>query len=43
MAGLDTMTVEEVVRKVLRDEHADVIRESVKAIAREIWRLRSAN
>ena len=30
------MTVEEVVRKVLRDEHADVIRESVTAIAREI-------
>jgi transposase-like protein len=30
------MTVEEVVRKVLRDEHADVIRESVKAITREL-------
>jgi hypothetical protein len=27
MAGADRMTVEEVVRKVLRDEHADVIRE----------------
>src|SRR5215217_8610836 len=36
MAGPDRMTVEEVVRKVLRDEHADVIRESVTAIAREI-------
>jgi hypothetical protein len=30
------MAIEEVVRKVLRDEHADVICESVKAIAREI-------
>jgi hypothetical protein len=30
MAGRDRMTIEEVVRKVLRDEHADVIRESVK-------------
>jgi transposase-like protein len=30
------MTVEEVVRKVLRDEHADVIRESVKTITREL-------
>src|SRR3954453_19523491 len=36
MAGRDRMTIEEVVRKVLRDEHADVIRESVTAIAREI-------
>jgi len=36
MAGQDRMTVEEVVRKVLRDEHADVIRESVMTIAREI-------
>ena len=36
MAGRDRMTIEEVVRKVLRDEHADVIRESVKAVAREI-------
>ena len=36
MAGQDRMTVEEVVRRVLRDEHADVIRESVKTIAREI-------
>src|SRR5918993_454044 len=36
VAGQDRMTIEEVVRRVLRDEHADVIRESVKAIAREI-------
>src|SRR3954471_5383247 len=36
MAGQDRMTIEEVVRKVLRDEHADVIRESVKTIAREL-------
>src|SRR3954468_8533440 len=36
MAGADRMAIEEVVRKVLRDEHADVIRESVTTIAREI-------
>ncbi len=36
MAGQDRMTIEEVVKKVLRDEHADVIRESVKTIAREL-------
>src|SRR3954467_4365794 len=36
MAGQERMTVEEVVRKVLRDEHADVIRESVKTVAREL-------
>src|SRR4051794_37344243 len=36
MAGQERMTIEEVVRKVLRDEHADVVRESVKTIAREI-------
>jgi putative transposase len=36
MAGADRMTVEEVVRKVLRDEHADVIRESVRAVAQEL-------
>jgi putative transposase len=36
MAGADRMTVEEVVRKVLRDEHADVIRESVRAVAAEL-------
>jgi hypothetical protein len=29
MAGVDRTTVEEVVRKVLLDDHADVIRESV--------------
>src|SRR4029450_5056974 len=33
MAGQDRMTVAEVVREVLRDEHADVIREAVKAVA----------
>jgi putative transposase len=36
MAGPDRMTIEEVVRELLRDEHADVIRESVKTIAREL-------
>ena len=36
MAGADRMTIEEVVRKVLLDEHADVICEAVKAIAAEM-------
>ena len=36
MAGQDRMTITEVVREVLRDEHADVIRESVRAVAREL-------
>ena len=36
MAVRASMTVEEVVRRVLREEHADVIRESVRAVAREI-------
>ncbi len=36
MAGRDRMTIEEVVQKVLRDEHADVIRESVRAVAAEL-------
>src|SRR5215208_5948633 len=39
MAGADRMTVEEVVRKVLLDEHADVIREAVKAVAAELMEL----
>src|SRR6201991_1744326 len=33
------MTIEEVVRKVLLDEHADVIREAVKAVAGEMMEL----
>ena len=36
MAGADRMTIEEVVRKVLLDEHADVIREAVKSVAAEL-------
>ncbi len=32
VAGADRMTIEEVVRKVLLDEHADVIREAVRAV-----------
>jgi transposase-like protein len=36
MAGSDRMTIEEVVRRVLREEHGDVIRESVRAVAQEI-------
>jgi hypothetical protein len=33
------MTIEEVVRKVLLDEHADVIREAVKAVCSELMEL----
>jgi putative transposase len=36
MAGRDRMTIEGVVRQVLRDEHGDVIRESVRAVAQEL-------
>jgi putative transposase len=39
MAGADRMTIEEVVRKVLLDEHTDVIREAVKAVAAELMEL----
>jgi putative transposase len=36
MAGVDRMTIEEVVRKVLMDDHADVIRESVRWMVQEM-------
>jgi transposase-like protein len=36
MAGQDRMTIAEVVRDVLRDQHADMIRESVRAVAQEL-------
>src|SRR3954454_21831004 len=36
MAGHDRMTILEVVREGLRDEHAGVIRESVRAVAQEL-------
>jgi putative transposase len=39
VAGADRMTIEEVVRKVLLEEHADVIREAVKAVAAEMMEL----
>jgi putative transposase len=39
MAGADRMTIEQVVRKVLVDEHADVIREAVEAVAAELMEL----
>jgi putative transposase len=39
VAGADRMTIEEVVRKVLLDEHADVIREAVMAVAAELMEL----
>jgi transposase-like protein len=39
VAGADRMTIEEVVGKVLLEEHADVIREAVKAVAAEMMEL----
>jgi hypothetical protein len=39
VAGVDRMTIEEVVRKVLLDEHADVIREAVRAVAAELMEI----
>src|SRR3954468_15058058 len=39
MAGADRMTIEEVVKGVLLDEHADVIREAVKAVAAEMMEI----
>ncbi len=39
MAGADRMTVEEVVKRVLLDEHADVIREAARAVAAELMEL----
>ncbi len=39
MAGADRMTIEEVVKQVLLDEHADVIREAVKAVCGEMMEL----
>jgi putative transposase len=39
MAGADRMMVEEVVRRVLLDEHAEVIREAVMTVAAEMMEL----
>ena len=39
MAGAGRMTIEEVVTKELLDEHADVIREAVEAVAAELMEL----
>lgn len=36
MAGADRMTIDQVVRKVLVEDHADVIRESVRFVARQM-------
>ncbi len=36
MAGQERMAIEEVVRQVLLDEHADVLRESLKLLVREL-------
>ncbi len=44
MAGRDKMTIEEVVRRVLRDEDADVIRESLRAVraVSSCWQARTS-
>ena len=39
MAGADRMAIEEVVKKVLLDEHADMIREAVRAVAQEMMEI----
>jgi putative transposase len=39
VAGADRMTIEEVVERVLLDEHADVIREAVRAVAAEMMEI----
>ena len=36
IAGADRMAIEEVVRKVLVDEHADVLRESVRWLVEQL-------
>jgi putative transposase len=36
VAGVDRMTIEEVVRKVLLEDHADVVRESVRWVAGQL-------
>jgi putative transposase len=42
VAGPDRMTIEEVVRKVLLDEHADVLRESLRLLVRELMEVEVA-
>jgi putative transposase len=39
VTGADRMTIEEVVKRVLLDEHADMIREAVRAVAAEMMEL----
>jgi hypothetical protein len=36
VAGVDRMTIEQVVRKALVEDHADVIRESVRWVAQQM-------
>jgi putative transposase len=36
VAGVDRMTIEEVVRKVLLEDHADLVRESVGWVAQQL-------
>jgi putative transposase len=42
VAGLERMTTTEVVRKVLLDEHADVLRESLRLVVRELMEVEVA-
>ena len=39
MAEGNSMTVEQVVREVMADEHADVLRESVRLVCQELMEL----
>ncbi len=36
MAGKERMAIEEVVRKVLAEDHADIVRESVRFVAQQL-------
>jgi hypothetical protein len=40
VAGTNSVTTEEVVRKVLSDEHADVIREAVQVVRQQLMERR---
>jgi putative transposase len=39
MAGVDRMAIEEVVRKVLVDEHADVLKESLRWLVAQLMQI----
>jgi hypothetical protein len=42
VAGRERMTIEGVVREVLLDEHADVLRESLRLLVREVMEVEVA-